>query len=71
MTPDQLRAAGEALFGPRWQSDLAHALQVNPRTIRRWAAGSWPVPDGAERRIRELARQRAERLAALMRPPQA
>jgi len=34
---DILIAAGEALFGSRWQTDLAKAIGVNDRTVRRWA----------------------------------
>jgi hypothetical protein len=34
-----LEEAGAALYGPRWQTDLAHALGVSDRTIRRWIAG--------------------------------
>lgn len=30
---------GEALYGPRWQSDLARDLGVSDRTMRRWVAG--------------------------------
>ena len=41
-----LRAAGEALYGPRWQSELARALDVSDRTMRRWAAGSDAMPPG-------------------------
>ena len=29
---------GEVLFGPRWQTDLAKALSVSDRTMRRWAS---------------------------------
>jgi transcriptional regulator with XRE-family HTH domain len=34
-----LSEAGRALYGTQWQSDLARALDVNPRTVRRWASG--------------------------------
>ena len=44
MTPDLLRETGEALFGPRWQCELARALGVSDRTMRRWANGEWPIP---------------------------
>jgi hypothetical protein len=36
---DLIRAAGEALYGPRYESDLAIALDVNRRTVRRWKSG--------------------------------
>jgi len=39
MTPATLRTAGEALYGPRWQSALARDLGVSDRTMRRWVAG--------------------------------
>ena len=44
MTPNQLRTAGEALFGKRWQRPLAAEIGVNDRTVRRWANDEWPVP---------------------------
>jgi len=40
----QLRTAGEALFGKRWQRPLAVVIGVNDRTVRRWANDEWPVP---------------------------
>jgi transcriptional regulator with XRE-family HTH domain len=41
MATDQklLTAVGEALYGARWQSDIARDLGVSDRTIRRWASG--------------------------------
>lgn len=35
MTPADLRARLEPLLGPYWQSRLAHALELNVRTVRR------------------------------------
>lgn len=35
MTPKELRAIGERLYGPRWQTRLAEAIPVDPRTVRR------------------------------------
>ncbi len=54
MTPALLREAGEALYGPRWQSDLSRDLNVSDRTMRRWAAGEWDVPDKASRELHTL-----------------
>lgn len=54
MTPDFLRRAGEALYGPQWQSELARALDVNGRTVRRWAAGDTAIPDWLAARLLEL-----------------
>jgi hypothetical protein len=30
---------GQALFGERWQTALAHELSVSSRTVRGWASG--------------------------------
>lgn len=45
-----LVATGEALFGPRWQSNLARELGVYDRTMRRWAAGDG-IPDDLPARL--------------------
>ncbi len=37
---EALALAGEALYGPRWQSDLARDIGVSDRTMRRWVAGT-------------------------------
>lgn len=46
MTLDLLHSIGNALYGPRWQSELARDLGVSDRTVRRWSAGEHQVPDG-------------------------
>ncbi|MCW5746042.1 MAG: hypothetical protein KIT36_07580 [Alphaproteobacteria bacterium] len=51
---DVLRRVGEALFGERWLGELAQALEINERTIRRWAAGGFHVPSGVWRQISDL-----------------
>lgn len=62
MTPDLLREAGEALFGPRWQSDLARDLDVSDRTVRRWASGAWPIPKTLGEELHELLKARVASL---------
>jgi hypothetical protein len=42
-----LARIGEVLYGPRWQTDLARALGVADRTVRRWSASPADVPTGA------------------------
>jgi len=44
MTALQLERAGITLYGHEWQSNLARAIDYNPRQIRRYAAGDSPVP---------------------------
>lgn len=46
MSSKLLRDAGEALYGPRWQSDLARDLKVSDRTMRRWLSGADDLPPG-------------------------
>lgn len=67
MTNDsrRLEACGEALHGKQWRLELAQALGVSERTIRRWAAGSSPVPAGAWTDLEAMLLERAARLKAL------
>lgn len=62
MSSKLLRDVGEALYGPRWQTDLARDLDVSDRTMRRWAAGVDAVPPGAMIDLLRLAQERAQRL---------
>ena len=59
MTPALLSQAGEALYGPRWQSELARDLDIDDRTMRRWVAGDSPVPSGVTVDLLRLLTQRA------------
>lgn len=56
---------GEALYGPRWQSELARDLQVSDRTMRRWVAGTTDVPDGLYLDLLRLTQERGAVLDAL------
>lgn len=54
MTPDRLKACLDAI---RWtQRELSFALDVNERTVRRWAAGQNPVPERVAQWLETLAR---------------
>lgn len=57
--------AGEALYGPRWQSELARDLGVADRTMRRWVADTSAVPPGLYVDLLRLTQERAEVLEAL------
>ena len=49
MSPDQLRAAGEELYGRwGWQTKLARRLKVDGSTVRRWLSGASVIPGPAE-----------------------
>lgn len=62
-----LISAGEALYGPRWQTDLSRDLSVSDRTMRRWTAGTDDVPEGAYRDLRLLLQTRWIRLREIER----
>jgi hypothetical protein len=74
MTPVNLRVIGRLLYGIRWQTPMAQALGVHPRTIARWDRGDaamrgCAIPKDLPRRLADLAQARqyaareAERLA--------
>ena len=60
MTPDDLRQAGVAIFGDRWQADMTEALGLHDSArLRSWLRGDKPVPRGVAAEVTALARQRA------------
>jgi hypothetical protein len=67
LTSVTLRKAGVALYGEQWRSELARALGVTDRTVRRWAQDEYSIPDDARQRVIKLCRDRVEMLKAVMR----
>jgi hypothetical protein len=67
LTSFTLRKAGFALYGEQWQSELARALRVTDRTIRRWAQDEYSIPEEAREGIAELCQARVRMLNAVMR----
>lgn len=57
--------AGEALYGSRWQSDMARDLGVSDRTVRRWVTDASAVPGGVYVDLLRLTQERAETLDSL------
>ena len=56
MNAAELRRHCARLYGShRWQTALARELQVNDRTVRRWASGSSPVPQSTALCVRLMA----------------
>lgn len=48
MTSEELGQHCSRLYGShRWQTALSRELQVNDRTVRRWASGASPIPQSA------------------------
>jgi hypothetical protein len=52
MTPLELKQAARKLFGYGWQTRLARELEVNTSTVRRWVAGTVPIPGPVKVAIR-------------------
>lgn len=68
MSPALLREAGEALYGASsWQSEIARALKVSDRTVRRWVAGEFSIPEGISADLRAILKARGAALAAVRR----
>lgn len=61
-----LHETGEALYGPRWQTDLAADLNVAVRTMQRWAASAEDPPPGVYMDLLRIAMERAQALDALV-----
>jgi len=66
MSTKLLADIGEALYGERWQSDLASALGVNRRTIARWVSGKFDPPDAVWDDLRVLLDARGRAIGALV-----
>jgi hypothetical protein len=63
MTPEELRSIGERLYGPRWQTSLARALPVNPRTIRSWLSGKRKMRPVIAERVRAMDERQSHMIA--------
>lgn len=59
-----LAQCGEALWGNRWQTDLAEAVGVSDRTVRRWIAGE-RIPPGVFVDLMRIAMERSAYLDQL------
>lgn len=62
---DLFSAIGAALYGPHWQSEMARALDVNIRTVQRWAAGTNELSPWVWDKIPALVVDRQDELAVL------
>lgn len=59
MSSKLLRDVGEAVYGPRWQTELSRALGISDRTVRRWSSGTDDVPEGVYLDLQRIAIERA------------
>ena len=62
---EMLNLTATALYGALWQNALARALDINERTVRRWASGEIPVPIGVWHDISEIIAERVTELRDL------
>lgn len=60
-----LAAIGEALYGPSWKMELAAALRVDDRSLRRWLQ-TGEVPLGVWRDLVVLLAARREVIGSLL-----
>lgn len=63
---ERLRELGEALFGPRWQTDVSRALGVTDRTVRDWVSGKTEVRDRILVELLAHARERERELGEII-----
>ena len=56
--PGLIEEIGKKLWGVRWQQEMATAVVVKPRTIRRWNSGDTVVPRKYWQKLKNIARDR-------------
>lgn len=68
MTKDQLHVIGRALYGTKWQEELARnivnldGVPLDSRRVRQWACGARPIPDWLMPELKALAQKRMQEI---------
>lgn len=63
---ERLRRYGEALYGSRWQTELARALKLSSsRRVRQWLSGERGIPAGVWDDLDALAKERRAELSRI------
>lgn len=66
--PAALEKIGQALYGPRWQTDISKDLDLSDaRRVRQWMSGERPIPPGVWADLGALAARRQMLLAEIVR----
>ena len=71
ITKDQLQAIGRALYGLKWQEELARniinldGVELDSRRVRQWACGARPVPVWLLPKLKTLAQKRMQEILEL------
>jgi hypothetical protein len=60
-----IRRVGAELYGDRWIARLGAAFAIDPRTVRRWAAGQRQPPAAILQMPQGLVRERIVQLEQL------
>lgn len=69
MTPSDLIAAGERLYGPHWRRPLADALGVDVSTLRRWTTAERAVPRRVALAVGQLMNAAGKRCPRVLTDP--
>lgn len=65
VTGEKFKTIGEALFGERWVSAVAHALEKDQRTVRRYSDGEINVPRDVRKLLAIICQTRGAALVRL------
>jgi hypothetical protein len=66
MNPDELAAAGRALYGEQWQVPLGVAVDVTDRAMRRYLRNERPIPVRVKRKVHNILVQRFQEIGLLI-----
>jgi len=66
MTPAQLVAIGELLYGIRWKAGLARDMKVDRHTVVGLSKGDWLITPGRAADVHRIARERIAGLRAAL-----
>jgi hypothetical protein len=63
MTRTMLKAVGQALYGPQYNSEMARQLRVHLRTFMRWQRGERAIPDHLNDKLMKLLTERQQEIS--------
>jgi len=66
MTDNLITRAGQALWGERWQAEMARALKVHKDTVQDWRQGRARPRPGVYRELAGIAAARGAAIADLL-----
>ena len=66
MTPAQLVAIGELLYGGRWKAGLARDMGVDRHTVVGLSKGDWRITPGRAADVQRIVRERIAGLRAAL-----